>query len=701
MPFNLILSYAAALVCGGLAVFVFLKGRRSFAHQMFACGMIAFAAEAILNGLTFRVSLPWEVATCQRLRLIATAFLPACWLLFSLSFGRVSYKEIIAKWKWYIVPLTIVPIILGAFFNASLFKGSPVPDKFSYWSFSLGWAGYLFHLALLLSIILILVNLERTIRNSSGSIRWQIKFMILGLGCIFAVRIYTTSQALLFNSLELSLEVLNVGTLIIAGVLITWSLFRLRILNVDIYLSPSAIYNSITVLIVGIYLIVVGILAKVVTYLKISMPLIVEAFFVFLALLGVAVILMSSKLREGIKRYVTLHFKRPKYDYRTVWTSFTNRTASLIGIQEICSAVTKMVSDTFGVPCVAIWLLDETKENLILGGSTVFSEGEITGPMMDRKAKAEFIRVMQDQEAIIDFEKSEKDWVEDLKKSRFEYFRDARIRYGVSLLSGKEFLGIMTLNEKLTQEEFSLEDFDLLKTIADQAAVSILNIKMSERLGQAKEMEAFQTMSAFFVHDLKNLASKLSLTMQNLPIHFDNPEFRSDALRAISDSVAKINTMSGGLSLLRQKIILQPVETDLNTLVAATLDTINGCKASIRQNLKPLPPLFVDPEQIQKVITNLILNANEALANGGEIQVSTEQIEGWIVLSVSDNGCGMSKEFIERSLFHPFKTTKKQGMGIGLFHSKMIVEAHKGRIEVESEAGKGSTFRVFLPLIGK
>jgi signal transduction histidine kinase len=134
--------------------------------------------------------------------------------------------------------------------------------------------------------------------------------------------------------------------------------------------------------------------------------------------------------------------------------------------------------------------------------------------------------------------------------------------------------------------------------------------------------------------------------------------------------------------------------------VTATLDTINGCKASIRQEFKPLPPLFVDPEQIQKVITNLILNANEALANGGEIRVTTEQREGWIVLSVNDNGCGMSKEFIEKSLFHPFKTTKKQGMGIGLFHSKMIVEAHKGRIEVESEEGKGSTFKVMLPLKG-
>jgi hypothetical protein len=85
----------------------------------------------------------------------------------------------------------------------------------------------------------------------------------------------------------------------------------------------------------------------------------------------------------------------------------------------------------------------------------------------------------------------------------------------------------------------------------------------------------------------------------------------------------------------------------------------------------------------------------------GEIQVSTSPRDGWAMVSVSDNGCGMSKEFMEQSLFRPFKTTKKQGMGIGLFQSKMIVEAHQGRIEVESEEGRGSVFRVFLPLAEK
>ena len=113
-----------------------------------------------------------------------------------------------------------------------------------------------------------------------------------------------------------------------------------------------------------------------------------------------------------------------------------------------------------------------------------------------------------------------------------------------------------------------------------------------------------------------------------------------------------------------------------------------------------MPKLMLDGEQIQKVLTNLVLNAKEAIDEIGEIRVKTGRKDGWVVLCVSDNGCGMSNEFIQKSLFRPFKTTKKRGMGIGLYHSQMIVEAHHGKIEVESEVGKGSTFRVFLPVAG-
>jgi putative PEP-CTERM system histidine kinase len=212
-------------------------------------------------------------------------------------------------------------------------------------------------------------------------------------------------------------------------------------------------------------------------------------------------------------------------------------------------------------------------------------------------------------------------------------------------------------------------------------------------------MEAFQVMSAFFMHDLKNLASRLSLVTQNLPIHFDNADFRNDALRTISQSLEKINGMCSRLSLLSQKLELQPRETDLNDLAKNILASLDGLlKAKPEVNLGRLPKLVFDPEEIQKVLVNLLLNANEAVREGGSIQVATEQQENFAVFSVADNGYGMSKDFVDRFLFRPFKTTKKQGMGIGLFQSKKIVEAHQGTIRVESEEGKGTTFKVLLPI---
>jgi signal transduction histidine kinase len=94
------------------------------------------------------------------------------------------------------------------------------------------------------------------------------------------------------------------------------------------------------------------------------------------------------------------------------------------------------------------------------------------------------------------------------------------------------------------------------------------------------------------------------------------------------------------------------------------------------------------------------LNAREASPDSGEVTVSTAQENGWVVLSVKDEGCGMSPEFLSKSLFRPFQTTKKNGLGIGMFQSKMIIEAHGGKITVMSEPGKGTTFQVFLRTAG-
>jgi hypothetical protein len=250
-------------------------------------------------------------------------------------------------------------------------------------------------------------------------------------------------------------------------------------------------------------------------------------------------------------------------------------------------------------------------------------------------------------------------------------------------------------------EPLTIEDLDLLKTFCDQAAGSILGLRLSARLLKAKEMEAFQSLSAFFVHDLKNLASKLSLTLQNLPAHYDDPEFRQDLLATIQRSVAKIDEMCARLSPLSRTLELQRTTGDLSQTVEAVLGGLNGSlKAEVVRELRPTRSVAMDPKQVQKVVLNLVLNANDAAGPGGHIRVVTGEAERWVYFSITDDGCGMSREFMARSLFKPFRTTKDHGLGIGLFHSKAIVEAHRGRIEVESEEGKGTTFRVLLPVAG-
>jgi putative PEP-CTERM system histidine kinase len=257
------------------------------------------------------------------------------------------------------------------------------------------------------------------------------------------------------------------------------------------------------------------------------------------------------------------------------------------------------------------------------------------------------------------------------------------------------------LGDRVSGVQFTPEDLELLRSIGDQVAAGLRNIRLSQRLVRAKELEAFQTMSAFVVHDLKNTASTLTLMLQNMAVHFDDPQFRAEAARGLGKSVTHLNELIMRLGTLRQKLELKPVEGDLNRVVASALGALKGdAQADLGQNLGALPAFRFDPAQVEKVVTNLVLNARDAVSAGGRVRVSTQRVGRWAVLAVEDSGTGMTPEFIRQSLFKPFRTTKQKGLGIGLFHCKMIVEAHQGRIEVESKPGVGTTFRVLLPLEG-
>jgi putative PEP-CTERM system histidine kinase len=253
----------------------------------------------------------------------------------------------------------------------------------------------------------------------------------------------------------------------------------------------------------------------------------------------------------------------------------------------------------------------------------------------------------------------------------------------------------------LTGEMYDeIHDYVLLRSAAAHAASAISNSRLFEERMRLNEQAAFHRLSTFIMHDLKNSASMLSMVAQNAEKHFHNPDFQKDALQAISAAVARMKKMIGSLSDFPVRLEIHLRDLDLNGLISDVLSKLSfgGEEFKIEWQPERLPQIRADAEQINKVVHNLLLNAYEALDGKGLIKVCTRINTDQVVFSVSDNGPGISSEFMENLLFQPFKSTKRKGLGIGLYQCKTIVEAHLGKIEVKSEPEEGSTFTVYLPI---
>jgi putative PEP-CTERM system histidine kinase len=695
-----LLALASAIFCGVLAFLTMWREKRSVVHLSFVAGLLTLAAESIFRSLSWSAAGIQETVGWQHAGLVATALLPGLWLFFSLGYSRGNYLEFLKRWQFSLLAAFLVPIILVVFAADELFS-VPRQTETGQWTLALGLAGYLFTLLFLIGMVLALVNLERTYRAAVGTMRWRIKFMVLGLGVIFAVRFCTSSQTLLSHTIDTRFQVVDAGALFIGCLLMLRSQFRAGHFDLDVYPSRSLLQNSLTVLLAGIYLLVIGILARVISWLGAGNGVFaLKAFVLLTAAVLLALLLLSDRVRLRTSRFVSRHFQRPLYDYRTVWRQFTETTASCVKPADFCQAAVKSVTDIFQALSVTIWLVDEKNEQTVFGASTFLSEARAESLQPEKTDVAALIKFFLHHREPVDIDVLKETWAAGLQHCHPDEFHKGGNRVCVPMIVGDEILGFMILGDRVSGVAFGWQDFDLLKCIGDQIAAGLLNTRLSQKLLQAKELEAFQIMSAFFVHDLKNTANTLNLMLQNLPVHFDDPAFRADALRGVAKTVAHINRLIGRLGSIRHELQIKPVPADLNELIARALaDWEDVAGINLKKDFQPLPKIFFDPEQMLKVATNLIFNAREAVAqSSGQVQIQTSQTNGWAVLAIADNGCGMSREFMERSLFRPFQTTKKSGLGIGMFQSKMIVEAHKGKIEVESETGKGTTFRIFLPL---
>jgi putative PEP-CTERM system histidine kinase len=696
-----ILALAAGSFSAGLATAAACRKRRSLATWCFSAGMAIFALEnlfAAIGGvaLTLERAVFW-----QTLVLITKSFLPGVWLSFSLTYSRANYRDFLARSRWLVLGAFLIPLLASTAFAWPFFQIVAPDSSAQRLALRFNEPAKILNVFLLVSTVLILTNIERTFRAAVGTMRWRIKFLVLGLGVIFGARIYTESQALLFSGYSPAQQNVETVAVLIGCALMGIGYIRSGLSELDVYPSRAVLHTSVTVLMAGAYLVVVGGLAQIAARFGGAARLPITAFVVLLGLALLAVLLLSDRARQSVRLFVSRHFQRPQHDFRQVWARSTQCLSAAIDEKALAATAGRLISETFGALSVSVWLMDEQGERLVqtsstsgagLGDGAANSIQSIAGKGLHTGA----LRALTQP---FNLKRAKQHWARELMEKAAGPFRTGGDPICVPLVAGEPWLGVIVLADRVRGVGYSAEEMDLLKCIGDQVAASLLKLRLTEQIMERKELEAFQTMSTFFIHDLKNAASTLGLMLQNLPAHFSNPAFREDALRGIGSATKRINDLIARMNALRYELHPTPGEVDLNLLITEGLANLNGSLGTeLVTRLDQVPKILADREQLQSVFTNLLLNARDAAGPNGRITVETRQQDGWVTLSVSDNGCGMSEQFIKTSLFRPFHSTKKKGLGIGMFQSKMIVEAHRGKIQVKSEPGAGTTFRVMLPV---
>jgi nitrogen fixation/metabolism regulation signal transduction histidine kinase len=230
-------------------------------------------------------------------------------------------------------------------------------------------------------------------------------------------------------------------------------------------------------------------------------------------------------------------------------------------------------------------------------------------------------------------------------------------------------------------------------------------VAQRERLVQAERVAAWRELARRLAHELKNPLFPLQITVENMLRARDrSPEQFEEVFRegttALLGELSQLKQIVGRFSDFARMPApeIQPVE--FNALVTDALKLLDGQLAQARVHcVTALDPAVhkvpVDPEQITRVLRNLVLNAIDAMTSGGTLTVRTVALGAGVRLEISDTGQGLTPEECAR-LFTPYYTTKTHGTGLGLAIVQSVVSDHGGRISVESERGRGSTFRIEL-----
>ena len=673
----------AALAYGAfgarLGWFGYLSAGASRAQRGLALAVLVSAAWGALGAYETTTYARWPAAALMGLDLLRYA----AWYFFLLELLKPGLKDQRDTEVGLLRPAAIMLIGLGVGTLATSMSGLMAGDAVERLLLFSSMAQPVFGLVLT----------EQLFRNIREDDRWSAKPLCLGLVCIFAFDIYIYSQAILFGAFDRDAFSVRGGVQALAVPLLYIASRRQSDWRMRLHVSHGAAFFSATLLLCGAYLLLVSAIGYYVRYFGGDWGRALQLALLAGALIFLGMLMLSRSLRGKLRVFVGKNFFAYRYDYREQWLRFTATLSTQGSPQEVSRLVIRALADLVESPGGSLWMR--------VAGENDFAQIARTHATTNARREpgdSVFIRFLRERGWVIDVEEAHK------HPERYAGLvlpawatPEAPIWVVVPLIVGDELTGFVLIARPRTAMDLDWEVRDLLKTASRQAAGFLAQMHATEALLEARKFDAFNRMSAFVVHDLKNIVTQLSLMMKNAKRLHDNPDFRQDMLMTVESSLEKMRQLMLQLregekptgSLLG--VELQPIVQRI-----AAVATQRGRTLELTQ-VERLATRGHD-ERVERVIGHVVQNAFDATPADGRVWLGLTRQSGLARIEVGDTGAGMTREFVETQLFKPFSSTKASGMGIGSYESLQYVREIGGKVDVDSEPGRGTVITILLPL---
>ncbi len=553
-------AFVASAAALGLAAFLLVKNRASSFHRSVAAVVAAAGVIQLANALG--VSDLTYTREWRRLGLVCELLFPATLQYVGLVFleAKTGGAESGVRWRAHAVTALAVVLAMSALFRLIDIPAMTEDGAVATAPGSLGRVAYVF---IVLSLTLGLAQLEYILRVSRDPIRYQIKYVLIGLGGLAGYEIYQASQLIMLPLWNLNFVLVGGMASLISLGLLSFGFGRLRLRHVraKIYISPQVLYGSVTFLVIGIYLLVVGVIGEVIRHTGEPLSVGLSVVVVFAAILGLVVVLFSRAARAALRQFIARHFYRSKYDYRAKWLEVTQAFAHCVSGEEILDRLLEILARTFGASRLSIWILYAADGQY----HRVRSVNTEPAPSPLDEIHPLVLKLMQSDEPV---EVDASDAGEDQRAAAAESSNPADAFLCVPIRSERQLLGFITLSRQ-KGARYGQDDFDLLRAIAHHTGMLLYLANVAEERRAAGELEALHRFSAFCLHDLKNLAQKLSLVVQNAQVHGQEPAFQQSVMRTVSGTVQKMTGLITKLSA-RSAPTGVPESVDVPNLIAET-----------------------------------------------------------------------------------------------------------------------------------